>query len=575
MIQASTLTCQQLLRGENELVAIVNSFSDVYIKPRTNLDFFDGKMSLGEFKINMLNDLLDSVKQFSKENHFDFSHIDFSRYTYSCKRLCESSSLERIKQDSYFLNKTLSKYSYQFSDEVIFKLSHLFYNYYQHSTSSDISMRYEFINQLIRMLEKHMEPNLLQWCTSLNRNIFNIVKTNYNNTYLEYPCDLSIVSQILDNLDFEAYNNFKLHLYFKCMNSEIGFERKQITSIMDHSKHIAGGSYSDIHKGSVLIKYCYPLYNMLLKLVEEFVMNQRNRISHEDFSQFLLLLSWLKRFYESCNAPLHEKSNKPNSKYILSRTSIDNLILHYSWLEKHLIKRIISSFQSNAPSEVLNMLNDIEKSLVTMNSPFKTIHKRYIKIIGQPSPYPNIEMYALSHKRNDIFENALSTKYLKRIHTNVKQKDLAKQKAQLTLFSNIHDAFGLPRDISREDLDLLDDEAIEDLAECDFDPVLPSESTNLFSIKMWPIQDFIIQKISNLHYIDLFYWFFENIEDKSDEIVKKLSNFSSYEILTKHLHFVIDKIEFFPLKLRSIFSNSFIDYQKDDRLRYFFFKLLK
>lgn len=570
MIQASKLTCQQLLRGENELVAVVNSFSDVYIKPRTNTDFFDSNISLGEFKNKMLNNLLDSVKQFFNDDYSNFNLTDFSRYTFSCTRLCESSSLERIKQDSYFLNKTLDKYSSQFSDQLVFKLSHLFYNYYQHSTPDDVLVRYKFIDQIFAMLERRMDPNLLRWCLSLNKNIYKVIKKNYNNEYLEYPCDLSLVPQIVDlNLDCEVYNNFKLHIYFKCLNSEVDLEKQQVITIMDHSKHIADGSYSDMHKGSVLIKYCYPLYHQLLRLIEDFILHKGTKIIHEDFCQYILLLSWLKRFYKCCNAPLHEKSNRPNSKYVLSRSSIDNLILHYAWLEKHLMKRIVSTFQCS--SEIQNMLNDIEKSLITMNSPFKTIHKRYIKLMGQPSPCSNIDTYTLSLKRNEIIENALSTKYLKRNHGNVKLKDLAKRRAQIAVFSNVRDAFGLPEEISCEDLELLNDEATEDLAECDIDLSVPSENTYLFNMKMWPIKDFIIQKISNLHYADLFRWFFENGDEKSNETAKELLNISSCEVLFKHLNSIVDEVEFFPLKLHSLFSNS-IDYQKDDRLRYFLHK---
>ncbi|XP_077284299.1 midasin [Arctopsyche grandis] len=562
LIQASMLTCQQLLRGEDQISAIVNSFSDVYIKPRSSSDF--SGISLAENKIEMLNVLLANVKEFSLDHMKVANFNEFSKHTLSCKSLCESSSFERIKQDTYFLNKILCKNASGFDDKIILKLSHLFYNFYRISSHNDLIYRYEFVIHLIKSMKNTINAKLADWCLEININLFIAISQNVKKQYIEYPWDLTLVEE-LTNLDSKSETNLNLNLYiyFLTLTSRNSDDRHEnYFKIIDQSKNIASGSYNDIYVGSTLVKYCFPLLQELEKTIKETLLHQGTKIDHNIWNLLVLLLNWFNRFFKSCNLPLFDKS-KENSKLkrIIRKDSIEDLILHYKWLSKYLIKDLSSLCPLN--SKIIKLITDIDKSLATSNSPFKAIHKQYSKLIGQPSPYPNDQTFALCSLRNEFIKNSVSNKILARQHQYYNNANLEKHNLHISLFSNIRDSFEFPEEIFSEKLQAFNDETPQNEENVMDDDSVISTGTKSFicNAQLWPAKDFLVQKVANLYHIKLLNEFLEIYTSsqslKSEGAVSKIS--TSNNDLMNYFSSVIKGLEYFPLKLYSVFSNSSTD----------------
>ncbi|CAK1552224.1 unnamed protein product [Leptosia nina] len=106
LLQAAHLIWQQIVRGVAIKTAIVNSFSDVYIKPRSGSDFASNvNASLAEMKNDMLSEL---QKEIGFEE-FEAPSTNGVDHTLSIKGLCSNSVYELAKQISFLAIRQINE----------------------------------------------------------------------------------------------------------------------------------------------------------------------------------------------------------------------------------------------------------------------------------------------------------------------------------------------------------------------------------------------------------------------------------------------------------------------------------
>lgn len=466
LIQASHLTWQQILRGISTKTALLNSFSDVYIKPRTGSDFVSNiNTPLAEMKNNMLKALENEAEKMECTE----IHVNDVIHTLSVKGLCNNSSYEIAKQIAFPIimqintEENSDNWSYLFNIVIA----------YQKCSKETLPILHYIIKECI----KSMKNNKIALINQVNEKAYDIVLKNdaslstYRRFYPESEDQNEEIILKSNTALVLLYNNLQ-KLFTQTENG------KQFTAIA-YSKAVLSKEIPDDFLEYPILHYC----NIYLKLVDDEIVNaikEQNSCKDKDVCVIIQLLNWRTRFLKICSLPIFEITKRKIP--ILKEGIIPLLNVHSRWLQKYLISELskitgrdINKFNTDFTIMTLNNQNDSQVIL--------KLSKKLRKIQGQPNLYENETEQSLCIQRSEMY-NSFTLDMEQPIH-----KQIPKIKPNLTPVLDLY-ATDVPNPITLKTIQ----ENISNIGNVDLITM---------NIKLLPINLYIIQRIICLLRSDL------------------------------------------------------------------------
>ncbi|XP_013187576.2 midasin [Amyelois transitella] len=378
LLQASHLTWQQLVRAITFKRAIVNSFADVYIKPRCGADFASNlSMSLAEMKNAMLKALekeLDQIEESVKKTN-DFKH------TLTVKGLCADSEFEICQQSCDTVIQSINN-----------KFDFMFTLYITH-TNFPCQNIYSLHKLIKRALEKHPhERYLLQFLESTSPGMFNYKnKILHNRFYSEF---YKLTEKSIKKANLEA-----VVLYNKMIKTLTNDNSK--LSALSYSQALAIGRDAGQNKWPTVSETeNYPILQLCDRYLKEIdatiktcLLLAEDSLDDEATCRILQLLNWRNRLVDICSIDLFVVHRK-NRRYTMNEEIVKLIYVHSKWLKKHLIGELFKHVSNKQVVATFNLLYDATiLDYDRDNVEMAKISKKLRKLYGQPKLYENEDEY--------------------------------------------------------------------------------------------------------------------------------------------------------------------------------------
>nr|XP_026493936.1 midasin isoform X1 [Vanessa tameamea] len=469
LLQAAHLTWQQLLRGISSKTALLNSFSDVYIKPRSGSDFATSvNASLSEMKNTMLKAL---ELELGTEEYEPIVFSDVN-HTLTVKGLCSNSSYEISKQIAYSAIKQANEEIS--TDNALISLFCTLITYQR--CPKDLL---HIVNHILKLNREMHNKNKLRSLTSdLNDVAFNFL----NQRSISEPCKRFFVeSYTLDNDVVCEVNAEFIQLFLNLKNIVIKFFLSSTGfSAFNYSCAVFEGQLTDDFVEYPILKNCRIYLQIIDNYIERSIKSSLSSMS-DDFVCFLLqLLNWRDRFIKICSMTIFEKARNKRTP-ILKEEIIPLLNVHCKWVRKYLIGELfkiptnqkhIEKFKNEVAS--INLINDQGCSKIAK------VSKKLRKYYGQPKLYQNEEEYDLCIAKVELYNKT---------HLNVYEslnKQLIKVVRDPIYLSNVALAFDVPDNTAVGEIQ----DNIKDINENSTKTIkLRSE------VKLLPINLYIVQRV--------------------------------------------------------------------------------
>ncbi|XP_023948089.2 midasin [Bicyclus anynana] len=473
LLQAAHLTWQQLIRGISNTTALLNSFSDVYIKPRSGSDFACSvNMSLAQMKNTMLKAL-----------EFEIGSEEYKpivsnkiNHTLTVKGLCSNASYEIAKQITHAIitQSADSEISPESATHALFCML----TSYQKCPPELFQIFYFIVNENVKL---NSTSKIKALTLQLNEKAYEYFQSNkkaeaykrfFPEAYKVYPEMIADINSDFALLCIEL-QNIVLQLFL----GDSSF------SALDYSNAVCAGKLTDDFAEYPILKNCRGYLEIIDRYINGALKSTPNSLNDELVCLVIQLLNWRHRFIKVCSLPIFEKSKSKRTP-ILKEEIIPLLNVHKKWVDKYLLYELFKmpSNQSNMEkftSEINTLMLNNEKD----NSKIAKVGKKLRKCYGQPKLYQNQNEYDVSSTRNELY---------RRIHLDMTEpidRQYYKVSIQPGYLSDITLALDVP-----------DKEVIKDIEDM-FAKVLEktSDSAKLKTkLKLLPINLYVIQRIINV-----------------------------------------------------------------------------
>ena len=472
LLQAAHLTCQQLVRGISSHIALLNSFSDVYIKPRTGSDFASSvNMSLAEMKNAMLKELESELEteQYDSIVSKDLSH------TLTVKGLCKNSAYEIAKQIVY---STIKQANEEMSNSsAILSLFSVLTSYQKNS--QDLL---EIIYFIIKMDVKSNDNNKLkQLVSQMNETAYDSLRReNFLESYKRFfPEAYEIKSETICKVN----SNF-VFLYMELKNiiiqlslSDNGF------SAFNYSCAVSDGKLTDDFVEYPILKSCHHYLQMIDGYIGNAIKSGVTCLNDNMVCSLLQLLNWRERFIKTCSLPIFEKSKNKRTP-ILKEEIIPLLNVHSKWVQKYLLGELFKMPPNHKFLE--KFIYDLDKLNLhgdQTHSKVAKLSKKLRKYYGQPKLYQNKEEYDICITKKELYN---------RMQFDLNEpidKQLVKISTSPSQLSDTALAFDVPENSTIKDIEEIHIKINENKVNTD---KVRSEQ------KVLPINLYVIQRVINI-----------------------------------------------------------------------------
>lgn len=388
LLQAAYLFWQQTVRGIPKDTALVNSFSDVYIKPRCGSDFASNlNQSLTENK----NSMLKALENITKKYNVDIGDQIMPSHTLTVKGLCNDSAIELAKQVAYIAIQETK------SADITHKLISIF-NMYQKSNQEildlglcEICLRYIAI--LPASCPKHYIKNLIL-------NVAEYAKTHKKTKGRErfYPELFS-----LTETETTAVNKDEILLYaaLKQVSKSGTPLPNEYVSVISYSKAVLSGNIADNFEEYPILKHC-DTYLTLLVFYITAAIKSSNNFDDTTACKVLQLLNWYSRFRDISHESIFISNSSERKKY-LREDIVPLLTIHSKWLHKHLMPELFKYLPNN---DLRNRFN-ADVAVITNrddqeNKEMIKLSKHLNKLYGRPKQYECKQQYEIKKTQSAI-----------------------------------------------------------------------------------------------------------------------------------------------------------------------------
>ncbi|XP_041985023.1 midasin [Aricia agestis] len=385
LLQASRLTYQQLVRGISSKTALLNSFSDVYIKPRSGSDFTSNvNKSLAEMKNAMLKELQNELEEVYNDIE------DITGHTLTVQGLTTNSAREIAKQTAYPIVKL------NLVEPNVQNTLHNLFNVligFQKCPS-------EYLNIFFNSLEQDIS----------NKNLQELIAYTYNN--LRNEPDLISYKRyypetfILDTETTTQSNISSALLYNKLLKKVS--QNSIVTSgfsAADYANAVTSGKITDDFSEYPILKYCQTYLQVIDNYIIKTIRASQNYFNDNVLGHIMQLLNWRIRFIKMCSQPIFITSKNKRTP-ILKEDIIPLLQVHSKWIQKYLLEELFKlppnktlkqSFQQEI--DKMNIYDDQSKTKLVK------VTKKLRKLYGQPKLYKNDTEYDICNSRKELNKN--------------------------------------------------------------------------------------------------------------------------------------------------------------------------
>lgn len=473
LLQAAHLTWQQLIRGISSTTALLNSFSDVYIKPRSGSDFASSiNTSLAEMKNTMLKAL---EFELGTEEYEPVVSNDI-HHTLTVKGLCTNSSYEVSKQISHMVIKqtTNSETSPERAAHIMFCML----SSYQKCPPELLEVFHYILKDSLKLNNGNKAKELT---CQLNEKAFEHLKNNEKVNYYQrfFPEAYELESEIASDIN----RDFAL-LYIELQNIVLQlFVGDNSFSALDYSNAVCEGKLSDDFTDYPILKNCRMYLEIIDRYIKKSLKSMKTCLDDELLCLVVQLLNWRDRFIKVCSLPIFEKSKNKRAP-ILKEDIIPLLDVHRKWVQKYLLGELLKvpSNQDNMnkfSTEIKALMLNTEQD----NSKIAKVAKKLRKCYGQPKLYQNQNDHDLSTSRAELYH---------RINLDMSES-IDRQ------FCKISIEPGHLSDVTLA-LDVPNKEIIEDIEDT-LSKLLENSSDTYklrMQLKLLPINLYVLQRISNI-----------------------------------------------------------------------------
>lgn len=209
---------------------------------------------------------------------------------------------------------------------------------------------------------------------------------NYKTEQLSTSDQLKVTAELITKIvlnDVTTKDSIKLH---------------QI-DVLTYSKAVQAGSIQDSLRNEV-ISFVHPLLTSMREFIRISIANSSD-VTYELFSQLICSFLWTDRMQRMSSQQLFK-----NKK--LNENMLDKLILHFGWLQKHLINPLKESTNDAVSSAAFD--KSFGKMLAHIQSnchPLNRVRKEYVKKFTNFTPYYD-EHQVLLHECVKEFSNLVN-----------------------------------------------------------------------------------------------------------------------------------------------------------------------
>lgn len=439
-MQAAHLTRQQMIRAVPHDVALLNSFSDVYIKPRSSGDFASNcQAPLAKLK----NDMLKTVEL--ELRNIEVLDVVTASSTLRVKELCTHSDHELANQIAFSVIQIDEGFGYNQST-LIHSLYNIFVAYQRCPKEILLALRQVIDSNYNERSDYSLKRRV--YGQSLNDMAFKHFETN---SILEanqrfFPEQYTLGKEAIKRSNASAlilYTQLVAAYYMnvKCSDEGIKF--------VDYSRAVRMKNLTDDFSEYPLLRNCLNYIEYIEGCTTKVIESIQNKLDDETTMHVLKLLNWKNRFYDIAFSCMFIKQDESRRR-VLDMKLVKSLYLHSKWVEKHLFEEL---FKMLPPEHELKKLFHTHVLTLTGNNNQVSakpaiFSKKVRKLAGQPMLYANQEQYDMSQTRRSIFKSA---------SLDLKQP-FEKQKEVLSLNYNVASDLKLA-------LDVPDEETIEGVME--------------------------------------------------------------------------------------------------------------
>lgn len=397
-MQAAHLTRQQMIRAVPFDVALLNSFADVYIKPRNACDFATTPTeSLGKIKNNMLKTIEDELK------NIEVLEVTTASSTLRIKELCTHSAQEIANQIAYSVLQVDEGFGY-YKTTLIHTLYNIFIAYQRcpkeilcamrtvidmnFSERSDFALKRKAYSQTLNdMAYKHFEGSPL---LVANQRFYSEL----------YSLDQDLIKSTNGSV-LLLYTQLVAAYYMNVMCSEEGIK------FVDYSRAIRLGNLTDDFSEYALLRNCLNFIEFVEDYLGQVIRAITDYLDDTTTLRILQLMNWKNRFYDIAFSCMFIRNEDNNRIRILNLKLVQSLYLHCKWLQKHLFAEVFKLLpQGNSiEPEFQSRIGSLTGENNQVSSKTSIISKKMRKLYGQPKLYANQEQYELSQSRRTIFNS--------------------------------------------------------------------------------------------------------------------------------------------------------------------------
>lgn len=167
--------------------------------------------------------------------------------------------------------------------------------------------------------------------------------------------------------------------------------------VLTYSRAVQTKSIQDTLRNDV-IAFVWPLLASIREFIQNALANPLSVLTYEKFAQLICSLLWTDRMQRMGYHQVYK-----NRK--LDENLLDKLILHFGWLQKHLINPLKQSTDESTPSAIFD--KSFAKMLAHIQSnshPLNRVRKEYVKKFTNFMPYYD-EHQILLHEAVHQFDN--------------------------------------------------------------------------------------------------------------------------------------------------------------------------
>ncbi|CAG4947470.1 unnamed protein product [Colias eurytheme] len=393
LLQAAHIIQQQLVRGVSFKTALLNSFSDVYIKPRSGSDFVtDINTSLAEMKNNMLREL---ENELGTEEFPNFGS-NVVNHTLTIKGLCSNSIYELAKQTSYTAVEQITD-----NNSVDNATMHVIFSIltsYQKCSGEQLKTLYYSLNEAVSNAKDIKLKNLAKELNdqALNHvNKLNTTSESYKRFYRESYC-------VDDGIVAKSNTSFAL-LYNECQKTLLKLSLIESPfSALHYSNAVSKRTLTDDFVEYPILRHCQNYINLIDEELLKAINLASCNLSDQNICVLLQLLNWRIRFFKTCTMPIFTMQKRTPT---LKEEIIPILQIHNKWIQKYLLEKLYSMIgKSDEFMKFKKKITEMKLNMEQEHTELSKISKKMRKCYGQSKLFKDKREYNLCTARAAVYK---------------------------------------------------------------------------------------------------------------------------------------------------------------------------